>query len=104
MTPAALDTPVGADVDPAAVEILRVWVIERRLSASLRSELLAEPSELAILLADVFSHVCRLHVLTTGGREADTRAEMLLALSRRLVGGGIAPEDGLQAPVPAPQA
>lgn len=104
MMPAVLDLPAGAEADPAAVEVLRVWVVERGLSASLRPELLAEPCELAILLADVFSHVCHLHALMTGCREADVRAEMLLALSQRLDGDGPAPhDDGPQAPVRAPQ-
>ncbi|WP_158984934.1 DUF5076 domain-containing protein [Lysobacter panacisoli] len=94
MPPESLGQPDEAQMDPAAVELMRLWVANRCLCMSLRPELEAEPSEFGVLLADLFSHACRAYAGHVGGSEADIRATMFLAFARRM---GDHPEETVRA-------
>lgn len=79
-----LGVPDDAQADPAAVELMRLWVANRRLCMTLRPELEAEPAEFGVLLADLFSHACRAYAGHMGRSEADVRASVFLAFARRM--------------------
>lgn len=79
-----LEIPHAAHADPAAFEVLRLWVVDRSLHLSLRPELRGDPAEFGALLADLFSCACDVYAATAP--RAQVQADMLLALSRTLVG------------------
>ncbi|HEY0506069.1 MAG TPA: DUF5076 domain-containing protein [Lysobacter sp.] len=91
-----LDMPAAAVHDPAAFELLRLWVADRRLQVSLSPELGANPADFGELLADLFSHACREYASRSPLGEPEIRARMFLAFAGRMRpdGAGEAPSRG----------
>ncbi len=80
----ALALPEGTREDPVAFEVLRLWVVDRRLAMSLCPQVDGDPSDFGVLLADLFSHACERHARQSNMVEADVRASMFLAFACRL--------------------
>ncbi|UNK50663.1 DUF5076 domain-containing protein [Lysobacter sp. S4-A87] len=74
----ALATPPGVEADPAAFEILRLWVANGRLSMNLRPDVEGEAEDFGVLLADLFSHACWKYSRRSGRSLMECREGMLL--------------------------
>ena len=94
MSVEALATPPGVEADPAAFEILRLWVANGRLSMNLRRDVEGEAEDFGILLADLFSHACFKYSQRSGRPLMECREGMLLGFLQhthaRIRRGGVA--------------
>jgi len=80
----ALALPEGTREDPLAFELLRLWVVDRRLAMSVCPQVEGDASDFGILLADLFSHASERYARRGDVAEADVRASMFLAFACRL--------------------
>ncbi|HEY5850067.1 MAG TPA: DUF5076 domain-containing protein [Lysobacter sp.] len=74
----ALAIPPGVESDPAAFEILRLWVANGRLSMNLRGDIEGEAEDFGMLLADLFSHACCKYAQRSSRPLMECREGMLL--------------------------
>ncbi|MGO4223198.1 DUF5076 domain-containing protein [Lysobacter sp. TAF61] len=88
-----LSVPSGVGADPAAFEILRLWVAHGRLSMNLRHDVEGDAEDFGILLADLFSHACCKYAQRSGRPLMECRESMLMGFLQhthaRLRRGGV---------------
>jgi len=65
-----LPVPSGVDVDPRAVELVRVWVAHGQQHVSLATNIWDDPAAWGIMLVDLARHIASAYEQSTGNSHA----------------------------------
>jgi Domain of unknown function (DUF5076) len=79
-----LPTPPDLDGDPAAVEILRIWIVQQELRCSLHTEAFDDTITWGVLLADVVRSIADALKANEGKDVAETLREIATAFREEL--------------------